>query len=93
MGRPCDDNRAAHRFGAILESLVGDDAPSPAVMLAAVRWRVRQLGVSVEDCEREMTEYQLQEGVDPRPPAVLSYRVAIAKQLELTELVLSTLLE
>ena len=64
-----------------------------------MRWRLRDLGDSVGQDAADLKQLQAQGSLglrppsDPRPLAVLSYRVAVAQQLQLTERALSNLLE
>ncbi|KAL1504427.1 hypothetical protein AB1Y20_010833 [Prymnesium parvum] len=80
------------RFAAILEALLAEDGPSPHVLLAAVTWRLEQLDCSARELDEGIEELQQQQPLDLRTIAVLSYRAVVAKQLELTQRVLSKLL-
>eukprot|EP00326_Haptolina_ericina_P041515 CAMPEP_0181230786 /NCGR_PEP_ID=MMETSP1096-20121128/34691_1 /TAXON_ID=156174 ORGANISM="Chrysochromulina ericina, Strain CCMP281" /NCGR_SAMPLE_ID=MMETSP1096 /ASSEMBLY_ACC=CAM_ASM_000453 /LENGTH=246 /DNA_ID=CAMNT_0023324649 /DNA_START=29 /DNA_END=767 /DNA_ORIENTATION=- len=85
------------RFEAILDVLADDDPLPPKALLAALRWRKgHDGGWGVEEDERLVGELEAQRGeggTDLRPLAVLEFRLARARQLELTEQVLATLLE
>lgn len=90
------------RRGAIFDALTGEDsadgkgeavaAVPPAALLAAVRWQINQFPTSLDHDEEILEQLLEQGGADPRPIAVLNYRIARKSLLELTQLTLSTFL-
>lgn len=84
-------------FEVLLGELADDEAAiAPATLLAAVQWRQRELPTSLDEDANELVALETAsangEAVLPCQRAVLSYRLAIKKQLALTEAVLKTFL-
>ena len=85
------------RRGAIFDALTGGDgedetAVPPAALLAAVRWQINELPTSLDEDEEILEQLVAEGNGDPRPIAVLNYRIARKSLLELTQLTLSTFL-
>lgn len=89
------------RLEALFEALLGElqegESPvAPAALLAAVRWRLRELPSTLDDDAKTLLELETGaangEVILPCQLALISYRLAIKKQLALAEAVLSTFL-
>jgi len=62
------------------------------VLLAAVRWKLAATATSLSEDARELLDLEREGGVLPSQLAALSYRLAVKRQLALTQDVLETFL-